>query len=58
MITNIYPVFKQALMITSFVFMMMVLIEYVNVQTHGIWQSKISSNKWKQYIFAALMKLM
>jgi len=55
MITDIYPVFKQALMITSFVFVMMVLIEYVNVQTRGIWQSKISSNKWKQYIFAAFL---
>ena len=55
MITSIYPVLKQSLMITSFVFMMMVLIEYVNVQTRGIWQSKISSNKWKQYIFAAFL---
>ena len=55
MITDIYSVLKQTLMITSFVFVMMLLIEYVNVQTRGIWQSKISSNKWKQYVFASFL---
>jgi hypothetical protein len=42
-------------MITGFVFMMMLGIEYVNVQTKGIWLKKISGNRWKQYIFSAIM---
>ncbi len=42
-------------MITGFVFIMMLVIEYINVQTRGMWQNVISQNKWKQYIFAALL---
>ncbi|MBN1251628.1 MAG: arsenic efflux protein [Bacteroidales bacterium] len=42
-------------MITSFVFVMMLVIEYINVQTSGMWQNLISKNKWKQYVFAALL---
>lgn len=34
----ILGVFKHAVMITSFVLMMMLFIEYVNVQTRGEWQ--------------------
>ncbi|MCK4662531.1 MAG: arsenic efflux protein [Bacteroidales bacterium] len=42
-------------MITGFVFVMMLVVEYINVQTNGIWQNHISGNKWKQYLFAALL---
>jgi hypothetical protein len=55
MIATILPILKQALMITGFVFVMMLVIEYINVQTNGIWQKKLSGNRWKQYIFAALL---
>jgi hypothetical protein len=55
MIATIFPILKQALMITGFVFVMMLVIEYINVQTNGIWQEKLSGNRWKQYIFAALL---
>jgi hypothetical protein len=55
MLSDILPILKQAVMITSFVFVMMLVIEYINVQTNGIWQDKLSGNKWKQYIFAALL---
>jgi hypothetical protein len=47
--------FMHAVMITGFVFVMMMVIEYINVQTNGIWQKGISGNKIKQYIFAALL---
>jgi len=50
-------VFQLSLMITSFIFMMMLLIEYVNVLTKGSWQYRLSENYWGQYIFAALMGL-
>jgi len=47
--------FKQALMITAFVFMMMLLIEYVNVLTHGLWTSGLRRKGWQQYVVATLL---
>jgi hypothetical protein len=55
MISELIPILKQSVMITGFVFVMMLVIEYINVQTNGIWQKKLSGNRWKQYIFAALL---
>ena len=55
MVSNIIPILKQSVMITGFVFVMMLIIEYINVQTNGIWQNKLSGSRWKQYIFAALL---
>jgi len=55
MLSNILPILKQSVMITGFVFVMMLVIEYINVQTKGIWQKKLSGNRWRQYIFAALL---
>ncbi len=55
MITEIFHVFMHALMITGFVFVMMLVIEYINVQTKGVWQNNISRNKWKQYLLAAFL---
>ncbi len=52
---DLIHVFKHAIMITGFVFVMMLVIEYVNVQSKGLWLNIISKNKWKQYIFAALL---
>ena len=48
-------IFKHALMISSFVFIMMLLIEYINIQTKGNWQESIKEKKWKQYILSALL---
>ncbi len=47
--------FRHALMITGFVFVMMLIIEYINVQTKGLWQNNLSESKWKQYFFAAIL---
>ncbi len=49
----ILEVFKNALMITGFVFVMMLVIEYINVQTKGVWQSFLYRSPWTQYILAA-----
>jgi len=46
---------KHALMITSFVFVMMLIIEYVNVQTRGNWQESLKRYPWMQYILAAFL---
>ena len=55
MLTGFIPILKKSTMITGFVFVMMLIIEYINVQTQGIWQDKLSGSPWKQYIFAALL---
>ncbi len=48
-------VFKHSLMITSFVFVMMLLIEYINAQTKGTWQNSFKNRKWLQYILGSLL---
>ena len=55
MLNEGFGILKHALMITGFVFVMMLVIEYINVQTKGLWQNLVSENKWKQYLFAALL---
>ena len=47
--------FMHAVMITGFVFVMMMVIEYINVQTNGIWQKDITGNKFRQYLLAAIL---
>ena len=51
----IIETFKHALMITSFVFVMMLIIEYVNVQTKGSWQNSLQKSRWLQYILSAFL---
>lgn len=45
----------HAFMITGFVFLMMLVIEYVHVQTRGVWQTILVENRWGQYLLAALL---
>jgi len=52
---EIWSVFKHAIMITGFVFVMMLVIEYINVQTAGVWQTALRKWKWGQYIITAFM---
>jgi len=51
----IIGVFKHALMITSFVLIMMLLIEYINVQTRGSWQQTLRKTRIGQYILGAVL---
>jgi len=51
----IIETFKRALMITSFVFVMMLIIEYVNVQTKGSWQNSLQKSRWLQYSSSAFL---
>ncbi len=46
-------VLKESLMITSFVFSMMLVIEYVNILTRGEWQKKLTRRLWGQYLLSA-----
>ncbi|MCD6190307.1 MAG: arsenic efflux protein [Sulfurimonas sp.] len=49
----IIGVLKHAIMITSFVLMMMLFIEYINVQTRGEWQKSLKKSYLGQYVLAA-----
>ncbi len=46
---------KHALMITTFVLIMMLLIEYVNVQTQGTWQLALRNSRFGQYVLGAFL---
>jgi hypothetical protein len=48
---------QHALMITGFVFLMMLLIEYINVLTKGQWQSILKTSRWGNYFLSALLGL-
>lgn len=52
---EIYKIFLKSIMISGFVFIMMVVIEYINVQSKGVWQKHLTGNKWKQYIIAGIL---
>ncbi|MCH7770139.1 MAG: arsenic efflux protein [Bacteroidetes bacterium] len=51
----ILEILKHAVLITSFVFIMMLLIEYINVQTHGSWQKKLKKTKFGQYALGIIL---
>jgi hypothetical protein len=50
-------VLRQTIVITGFVFVMMLVIEYVNVLTSGAWKSVLARNRWIQYTLAAALGL-
>jgi hypothetical protein len=52
---EIIGIIKHAVMITSFVIVMMLLIEFINVITHGDWQKKIKHAKFGQYLLASIL---
>jgi len=55
MINILWSTLLHALMITGFVFMMMVFIEYLNILTQGVWQTGLEKSRWKQYLLAAFL---
>ncbi|MCK9483864.1 MAG: arsenic efflux protein [Candidatus Marinimicrobia bacterium] len=48
-------ILKNTLMITGFVFIMMLVIEYLNVQTRGQWQKFLQGRRWRQYVLGAFL---
>jgi hypothetical protein len=49
----IFPVIKQTLLITLFVLAMMLIIEYLNVMTKGLWSKGIKKNKLQQVLLGS-----
>jgi hypothetical protein len=54
---DILSLLKQSLLITIFVLSMMLIIEYLNVLTRGIWSKSLKSSPSKQILLAALLGL-
>lgn len=46
---------KQTLMITSFVMVMMLIIEYFNVRTNGGWSKGLHGSKFSQILFSMIL---
>jgi len=55
MISFLEESFIHALMITGFVFMMMLLIEYLNVLSRGFLHQELSASRLKQYLLAGFL---
>ncbi len=47
--------FTHALMITGFVFMMMLVIEYLNVLSRGLFHQELHGSRLKQYLLASFL---
>jgi len=48
-------VLKHALIITFFVFVMMMLIDYINVMTRGRLSLTVRGGRWRQYFVASFL---
>ncbi len=52
---KIFQIFQTTCLITTFVFVMMLLIEYLNAVAGSLWQKILLGSRWKQYVVAALL---
>ncbi len=56
---NILDILKhsvvQGIIITGFIFVMMLVIEYLNIRTRGIWKKSGSERGWKTYVLSAVL---
>lgn len=48
-------IIQQTLIITIFILGMMMIIEYINVRTSGLWSKKLQKSPWIQIVLGALM---
>jgi Putative, 10TM heavy-metal exporter len=51
----VVEIFHQSLMITAFVAVMMLAVEYLNVQTRGVLLATMHNARWRQYLIAAAL---
>lgn len=54
-LNTLYIILQQTLIITTFVLGMMMVIEFINVRTGGIWSEKLQKSPWIQILFALVM---
>jgi hypothetical protein len=53
--TIVLDVFRESLMVTFFVMVIMLLIEYITVQSKDAWTKPLNKSPWLQIILAALI---
>lgn len=51
----IFSVLHSTIMITGFVWLMMLIVEYLNVLTRGTWQRPFGAHRWSQYLLAIIL---
>ena len=54
-LNTLYIILQQTLIITTLVLGMMMVIEFINVRTGGLWSNKLQSKPWLQILFAIIM---
>ena len=54
-LNTLYIIIQQTLIITTFVIGMMMVVEFINVRTGGLWSEKLQKSSWIQIIFAIIM---
>ena len=52
---NVLSIFRHAVTITIFVFSMMVLVDWLNVLSHGKMTAALRGRKWREYTFASFL---
>ena len=52
---TLYIILQQTLIITTLVIGMMMVIEFINVRTGGLWSKKLQTKPWIQILFAIIM---
>jgi len=55
MLETLYSILQQTLTITAFVLGMMMIIEFINVKTDGLWSKKLQASPWAQILIGAFM---
>ncbi len=51
----VFEIFKETIAITVFVIVMMMIIEFINIKTKGIWTEFLRKSVWLQILFSALL---
>ena len=54
-LNTFYIILQQTLIITTLVIGMMMVIEFINVRTGGLWSDKLQKRPWLQILFAIVM---
>ena len=54
-LNTFYIILQQTLIITTLVIGMMMVIEFINVRTGGLWSEKLQKRPWIQVLFAIIM---
>ncbi|MFZ0448251.1 MAG: putative manganese transporter [Desulfatiglandaceae bacterium] len=52
---EIFPIIKHSLLITFFVFSMMLLVDFVNIATRGSMSGLVRGGRWRQYTLASFL---